>query len=68
MPAKYKPSEKRVDRETKKVTVIHYYAKQLSNEKLFELINDDKTKPKHKQKFRNIIQGRGTKIVKVARG
>ena len=39
MPIKFKPSEKRVDRNTKKVTIIHNYIKQMSKDSLFEYIN-----------------------------
>tara|TARA_B100000941_G_C28499866_1_gene553389 strand:- start:696 stop:908 length:213 start_codon:yes stop_codon:yes gene_type:complete len=64
MPAKYKPTEKIIDRVTKKVSTKHYYIKCLSTEALFEMLNDDKTKPKHKQKIRNEIVSRGVKIVR----
>ena len=64
MPAKYKPTEKILDRATKKVSIKHYYVKSLSTEALFEMLNNDKTKPKHKQKIRNVIVSRGIKIVR----
>tara|TARA_B100000927_G_scaffold96518_1_gene77861 strand:- start:600 stop:818 length:219 start_codon:yes stop_codon:yes gene_type:complete len=64
MPAKYAPSVMKYDRATGKKWMEHSYAKSLSNDKLFELINSDKTKPKHKQKLRNILTSRGVKIVK----
>ena len=35
MPAKFKPTEKIVDRATKKVTVKHYYLKQVPQNELF---------------------------------
>ena len=63
MPAKYAPSVKKYDRSTGKSWVEHFYVKSLSTEKLFELLNDKRTKPKHKQKIRNVIQSRGVKIV-----
>ena len=62
MPAKYKPTEKRVDRQTKRVSIINYYIHTLSNEQMIEELN--KAKPKHKQKFRNILQKRGIKLVR----
>ena len=62
MPAKYKPTEKRVDRQTKRDTIINYYIHTLSNEQMIEELN--KAKPKHKQKFRNILQKRGIKLVR----
>jgi|TARA_X000000950_G_scaffold167346_1_gene204369 hypothetical protein len=66
MPAKYKPTEKRVDRATKRVSVINHYIHSLSNEAIFEELN--KAKPKHKQKIRNVIQKRGLKIKMVPIG
>ena len=51
MPAKYKPTEKRVDRATKRVSIINYYIHTLSNDQMIEELN--KAKPKHKQKSRN---------------
>ena len=38
MPAKFKPTEKIVDRATKKVTVKHYYLKQVSQNELFSAV------------------------------
>ena len=40
-----------------------YYIKQLSKTALFEMINDDRTKPKVRQKCVNELQRRGVKIV-----
>ena len=62
MPAKYKPTENRVDRQTKRVSIINYYIHTLSNEQMIEELN--KAKPKHKQKIRNILQKRGIKLVR----
>ena len=62
MPAKYKPTEKRVDRQTKRVSIINYYIHTLSNDQMIEELN--KAKPKHKQKFRNILNKRGIKLVR----
>ena len=62
MPAKYKPTEKRVDRQTKRVSIINYYIHTLSNEQMIEELN--KAKPKHNQKIRNILQKRGIKLVR----
>ena len=64
MPAKYAPSVMKYDRQTGKKWMEHYYIKTLSNERIFEILNDDKTKPKHKQKFRNVLTKRGVKIVR----
>ena len=62
MPAKYKPTEKRVDRQTKRVSIINYYIHTLSYDQMIEELN--KAKPKHKQKIRNILQKRGIKLVR----
>ena len=62
MPAKYKPTEKRIDRQTKRVSIINYYIHTLSNDQMIEELN--KAKPKHKQKIRNILQKRGIKLVR----
>ena len=53
MPVKYKESAVKVDRATKKVTIEHFYVKQLSQEAAFELLNNDNTKPKLRQKVKN---------------
>ncbi len=65
MPTKYKPSVLKVDRNTKKTTIEHFYIKSLSQKQLFEMLNGSNTKPKHKQKFRNELVRRGVKITKV---
>ncbi len=62
MPAKYKKTEKKIDRQTKQVSIINYYIHTLSNEQMIEELN--KAKPKHKQKFRNILHKRGVKLVR----
>lgn len=64
MPAKYAPSVKKYDRQTGKSWEEHYYIRTLSTEKIFEMLNSGKVKPKHKQKFRNVLTARGVKIVK----
>ena len=65
MPVKYKPSEVKVDRQTKVKTIQHYYIKQLSQEELFNMLNAENTKPKLKQKIRNELSRRGIKIIRV---
>ena len=42
MPTKYKESATRVDRATKKVSVEHFYVKQISQEEAFKMLNDPK--------------------------
>ena len=63
MPIKLKPSVKRVDRATKKVTIEHTYARSQTQDELFEMLNNNNTKPKVKQKIRNELVRRGVKIV-----
>ena len=65
MPTKYKESAMKVDRATKKVSIEHFYVKQLSQKEAFEMLNADNTKPKVKRKIRNELLRRGIKIVKV---
>lgn len=65
MPIKLKPSVKRVDRNTKKVTIEHSYIKQTPKAELFELLNKSVTANKVKQKIRNELVRRGIQIVYV---
>jgi Cu/Ag efflux protein CusF len=65
MPIKLKPSVKKVDRNTKKVTIEHSYVKQTPKEELFELLNKSVTSKKVKQKIRNELVRRGIQIVYV---
>ena len=66
MPTKLRPSVKRVDRNTKKVTIEHSYIKQKPKKELFELLNKGTTVPKVKQKIQNELVRRGIEIVWVA--
>ena len=73
MPAKFKESEReyaknsmgrRIDTAGQKMRKWkHHYLKQQSDATLLEAINSDRTKPKHKQKFRNELVRRGIKLV-----
>lgn len=63
MPIKLKPSVKRVDRANKKVTIEHTYARSQTQDELFEMLNNNNTRPKVKQKIRNELVRRGVKIV-----
>ena len=45
MPVKYKPSEVKIDRQTKVKSIQHYYMKQLSQEELFTMLNAENTNP-----------------------
>lgn len=72
MPAKFKPSERIVNRvrgqrmntaSAKNKRFKHYYLKCTSKEELFDAINSSRTKPKHKQKYLNELVRRGVKIV-----
>ena len=67
MPTKLRPSVKRVDRNTKKVTIEHSYIKQTPKAELFELLNKSVTTKKVKQKIRNELERRGIEIVWVAK-
>jgi hypothetical protein len=50
MPTKLKPSVTKIDRNTKKKSIEHFYMKAIPQAELFELLNKDVTKPKVKQK------------------
>ena len=72
MPAKFKPSERIVNRvrgqrmntaSAKNKRFKHYYLKCTSKEELFDAVNSSRTKPKHKQKYLNKLVRRGIKIV-----
>ena len=55
MPVKFGKTSKQVDRNTKKVTIVHEYMKVKSNDELIEVYNKDGQKPKLKQKVKNEI-------------
>ena len=63
MPTKYKESAVKVDRATKKVSVEHFYVKQLSQKKHLNCKRDN-TKPKVKRKIRNELVRRGIRLLK----
>jgi hypothetical protein len=63
MPAKFKPTEKTLDRRTKQYTTTHFYLKQTPVEELLKAVNGEYTKPKQKQKCLNEITRRGLKVV-----
>mgnify|MGYP003968968975 CR=1 FL=1 len=65
MPIKLRPSVKKVDRNTKKVTIEHTYIKQIDKKELFEMLNKEFTPNKVKQKIRNELARRGIEIVYV---
>ncbi len=65
MPTKLKPSVKTLNRKTGKTITENFYMKSMSKESLFEHINDNRSKPKTKQKCRNELSRRGVKIVMV---
>lgn len=65
MPTKLRPSVKKVDRNTKKVTIEHTYIKQITKKELFEMLNKEFTPNKVKQKIRNELARRGIEIVYV---
>ena len=63
MPAKFKPSEKTLNRVTKKYKTTHFYLKSQTVQTLLDAINSDRTKGKHKMKYRNELDRRGVKLV-----
>ena len=72
MPAKFKPSEKAMSRNSFGRTVkqtsgakkyTHYYLKCQSTKTLIDAINADRTKPKHKAKFVNELTRRGVVLL-----
>ena len=71
MPAKFKPSERIVNRvrgqrmntaSSKNKKYQNYWLKNTAKQELFEAINSSRTKPKHRQKFVNELVRRGIKI------
>ena len=60
MPIKYGKTEKRIDRQTKKVTIVHNYMKCKTNNELIEAYNKP-VKPKLRQKVKNEIVRRNKK-------
>ena len=72
MPAKFKNSERAHNRDgfgraIKQTSgpkrYVHHYLKCQSEQTLFDAINSDRTKPKHRQKSVNELVRRGVKIV-----
>ena len=72
MPAKFKPSERdypknargqRMNTQTPVKKWIHHYLKAQSVQTLLDAINSDRTKPKHRTKYRNELLRRGIKLV-----
>ena len=60
MPIKYGKTEKRIDRQTKKVSIVHDYMKCKSNAELLEAYNKP-VKPKLRQKVKNELVRRNKK-------
>tara|TARA_B100001939_G_scaffold334066_1_gene334661 strand:+ start:405 stop:611 length:207 start_codon:yes stop_codon:yes gene_type:complete len=60
MPIKFGKTEKRIDRQTKKVTIVHNYMKCKTNNELIEAYNKP-VKPKLRQKVKNEIVRRNKK-------
>ncbi len=65
MPTKFKPDERVFVRGVPKnrLPLQRFYVKQMSQDALFEAINNDRTKPKIKQKCRNELVRRGVRII-----
>ena len=62
MPIKYGPTSKQIDRQTKKVNIVHDYMKCKSNEDLIEAYNKP-VKPKKDKKVKNEIVRRNKKAL-----
>ena len=72
MPAKFKPSERvyakdarcrRMNTHNPIKRWKHYYLKTTPKQELFDAINSDRTKPKHRVKYINELVRRGIRIV-----
>ena len=63
MPVKFGKTSKQVDRQTKKVTIVHEYMKSQSIDTLIETYNKEGTKPKLKQKVKNEIVRRNKLVL-----
>ena len=63
MPAKFKPTERTLDRRTKQYTTTHFYLKQTPVVQLLSAVNGEYTKPKQRQKCLNEIARRGLQLV-----
>ena len=59
MPTKLGKSHKTIDRQTKKVSVVHPYIKNFSKTELIEKYNTGNTRPRDKQKIKNELVRRG---------
>ena len=59
MPIKLGKSHKTIDRQTKKVSVVHPYIKCKAKKELIEKYNASNTRPKDKQKIKNELVRRG---------
>jgi len=77
MPAKFKPSDRDYPKDARGRRMNthnpvkkwkHHYLKNQSVETLLEAINSDRTKPKHRTKYRNELTRRGIKTVYVVNG
>ena len=53
MPSKYQVSEKVRDKRTGKVRTVHYYLRSAPSKVLANIVANEKTKPKLKQKCMN---------------
>jgi len=72
MPAKFKPSDReyakdmrgrRMNTQNPVKIYKHHYLKNQSVQTLLDAINSDRTKPKHRVKYRNELTRRGIKTV-----
>jgi len=71
MPAKFKPSERAMTRNSfgrmsvasSSSKMVHHYLKCQSTKTLIDAINADRTKPKHRTKFVNELTRRGVVLI-----
>lgn len=62
MPTKFRPSETRFNRETKKKTVVHHYMKTQSEKVLRDCVAATNTSPKLKARVNNELVRRGLAV------
>ena len=58
-PTKLRPSDKTYNRQTNKTTTQHFYIKTIAESELVALYNNERTKPKLKQKILTELTRRG---------
>tara|TARA_R110000796_G_scaffold1388_2_gene5544 strand:- start:1454 stop:1657 length:204 start_codon:yes stop_codon:yes gene_type:complete len=59
MPAKFKESAVRIGATRRKIGMTHFYLHSTPTSTLVEAVQNDNTRPKHKQKYSNELVKRG---------